>query len=154
MLACSPHLLLLRINICIQSLVRAMEDIILQYTYPRIDAEVTKHRNHLLKAPFCVHPATGRVCVPVDPARVKEFDPEKVPTVGQLLRELNTVTADVSMSDPDKMSQDAHHSGAFSFLWITVPVGRTNLICPRRLGEDVLKALRGDVRRPRTAPNG
>lgn len=38
---------------------KAIEDIILQYTYPRIDAEVSKHRNHLLKAPFCVHPGTG-----------------------------------------------------------------------------------------------
>jgi len=38
----------------------AMEDIVLQYTYPRLDAEVSKHRNHLLKAPFCVHPATGK----------------------------------------------------------------------------------------------
>jgi DNA primase catalytic subunit len=38
---------------------KALEDIILQYTYPRIDAEVSKHRNHLLKAPFCVHPGTG-----------------------------------------------------------------------------------------------
>ncbi|EIW78466.1 prim-pol domain-containing protein [Coniophora puteana RWD-64-598 SS2] len=65
------------------------EDILLQYTYPRIDAEVSKHRNHLLKAPFCVHPKTGRVCVPVDPSRIDEFDPVKVPTVGQLLRELN-----------------------------------------------------------------
>ena len=37
----------------------AMEDIILQYTYPRLDAEVSKHRNHLLKAPFCVHPPSG-----------------------------------------------------------------------------------------------
>ena len=67
-----------------------MEDIILQYTYPRLDAEVSKHRNHLLKAPFCVHPKTGRVCVPVDPERVDEFDPARVPTVGQLLRELDT----------------------------------------------------------------
>ncbi|THH21135.1 hypothetical protein EW146_g368 [Bondarzewia mesenterica] len=67
----------------------AMEDIILQYAYPRIDAEVSKHRNHLLKAPFCVHPKTGRVCVPVDPERIDEFDPERVPTVGQLLRELD-----------------------------------------------------------------
>lgn len=38
---------------------KALEDIILQYTYPRIDAEVSKHRNHLLKSPFCVHPGTG-----------------------------------------------------------------------------------------------
>ncbi|KAK7045734.1 p48 polypeptide of DNA primase [Paramarasmius palmivorus] len=67
----------------------AMEDIVLQYTYPRLDAEVSKHRNHLLKAPFCIHPKTGRVCVPVDPSRVDEFDPETVPTVGQLLRELD-----------------------------------------------------------------
>ncbi|ESK91033.1 dna primase small subunit [Moniliophthora roreri MCA 2997] len=71
-------------------LTAAMEDIILQYTYPRLDAEVSKHRNHLLKAPFCVHPKTGRICVPVDPSRVDEFDPEMVPTVGQLLRELDT----------------------------------------------------------------
>ncbi|KAI0045024.1 prim-pol domain-containing protein [Auriscalpium vulgare] len=70
----------------------AMEDIILQYTYPRIDAEVSKHRNHLLKAPFCVHPKTGRICVPIDPERIQEFDPARVPTVGQLLRELDAAS--------------------------------------------------------------
>ncbi|THV06760.1 DNA primase catalytic subunit [Dendrothele bispora CBS 962.96] len=69
----------------------SMEDIILQYTYPRLDAEVSKHRNHLLKAPFCVHPKTGRVCVPVDPSHIDEFDPSAVPTVGQLLRELDAI---------------------------------------------------------------
>ncbi|KDN52234.1 prim-pol domain-containing protein [Tilletiaria anomala UBC 951] len=64
------------------------EDIILQYTYPRIDAEVSKHLNHLLKSPFVVHPATGRVCVPLDVSSVHVFDPEKdCPTVAQLLRE-------------------------------------------------------------------
>ncbi|RDB25171.1 DNA primase small subunit, partial [Hypsizygus marmoreus] len=73
------------------NLTAAMEDIILHYTYPRIDAEVSKHRNHLLKAPFCIHPGTGRVCVPVDPERIEEFDPETVPTVSQLLKELDQV---------------------------------------------------------------
>nr|ODN91157.1 DNA primase small subunit [Cryptococcus depauperatus CBS 7841]ODN95537.1 DNA primase small subunit [Cryptococcus depauperatus CBS 7855] len=73
---------------------RAMEDIILQYTYPRIDSEVTKHRNHLLKSPFCVHPSTGRICVPVDPNRIEDFDPEDVPTVGQLLSELDAIKAE------------------------------------------------------------
>ena len=67
----------------------AMEDIILQYTYPRLDSEVTKLRKHLLKAPFCVHPATGRVCVPIDPKTVGDFDPEKAPTVAELLSELD-----------------------------------------------------------------
>lgn len=71
------------------NLTAAMEDIIIQYTYPRLDAEVSKHRNHLLKAPFCVHPKTGRICVPVNPKTIDDFDPETVPTVGQLLRELD-----------------------------------------------------------------
>jgi DNA primase small subunit len=78
------------IDDCSQRLLRAaLEDIIIEYTYPRLDAEVSKHRNHLLKAPFCIHPKTGRVCVPVDPARIDDFNPEKVPTVAQLLGELD-----------------------------------------------------------------
>jgi DNA primase small subunit len=80
-----------------------MEDVILQYTYPRIDAEVSKHRNHLLKSPFVVHPGTGRVCVPVNPAVAEEFDPETVPTVGQLLHELNGISAESDEAKGRKM---------------------------------------------------
>lgn len=86
-----------------------MEDIILQYTYPRLDAEVSKHRNHLLKAPFCVHPKTGRVCVPVDPDDIDKFNPEDVPTVSQLLKELDNISpADVSVANGEN---GEHHSG-------------------------------------------
>jgi len=85
-----------------------LEDIILLYTYPRIDAEVSKHRNHLLKAPFCIHPKTGRVCVPVDPERIDEFDPEGVPTVGQLLKELDALGKAEEEADIVE-----HHSGLF-----------------------------------------
>ncbi|KZT25632.1 prim-pol domain-containing protein [Neolentinus lepideus HHB14362 ss-1] len=81
----------------------AMEDIILQYTYPRLDAEVSKHRNHLLKAPFCVHPKTGRICVPVDPEHIDEFDPERVPTVDQLLKELDETMVQ------DSPENEEHH---------------------------------------------
>ncbi|KAF8160932.1 hypothetical protein B0H34DRAFT_795779 [Crassisporium funariophilum] len=83
----------------------AMEDIILHYTYPRLDAEVSKHRNHLLKAPFCVHPKTGRVCVPLDPQTIDEFDPESVPTVGQLLAELDAIG---KAEDPTKDHTSGH----------------------------------------------
>jgi DNA primase small subunit len=86
-----------------------MEDIVLQYTYPRIDAEVSKHRNHLLKAPFCVHPKTGRICVPLDPASIDTFDPERVPTVGQLLQELDLITR------PDDQAK-SYNSG----MWLSI----------------------------------
>ncbi|GAA6012362.1 hypothetical protein JCM11491_007110 [Sporobolomyces phaffii] len=66
----------------------ATQDIIIQYTYPRIDTEVSRKLNHLLKAPFCVHPGTGKVCVPIVASEIDAFDPDQVPTVGKLLVEL------------------------------------------------------------------
>ncbi|XP_045826312.1 DNA primase small subunit [Trifolium pratense] len=81
-----------------QGLRRCVEEIVFFFTYPRLDMEVSKHMNHLLKAPFCVHPKTGRVCVPIDPNRCDEFDPTTVPTLFQLLEELNNegLRADVN----------------------------------------------------------
>ena len=80
----------------------AKQDVVFEYTYPRLDAAVSKHLNHLLKSPFCVHPKSGRVCVPIPPEDVERFDPETVPTVTELLREVDEWTGgdgegDVSM---------------------------------------------------------
>jgi DNA primase small subunit len=57
--------------------------------YPRLDINVSKGTNHLLKAPFCVHPKTGKVCVPFNPNLVQKFDPMTVPTINLLLEEIN-----------------------------------------------------------------
>jgi len=85
-----------------------VEDIILNYTYPRLDAEVSKHRNHLLKAPFCIHPSTGRVCVPLSLDMIANFDPRSVPTVHQLLKELD------DMGNTDDQSKELHSGACIS----------------------------------------
>jgi DNA primase catalytic subunit len=58
-----------------------LEEIMLQYAYPRLDINVTKGLNHLLKSPFCVHPKTGKVCLPFHPRAAEKFNPCTVPTI-------------------------------------------------------------------------
>ncbi|EQK98565.1 eukaryotic and archaeal DNA primase small subunit [Ophiocordyceps sinensis CO18] len=72
-----------------RALLEAKQDIVLEYTYPRLDIEVSKKLNHLLKSPFVVHPGTGRVCVPIDTRSLDDFDPLGVPTVQGLLAEID-----------------------------------------------------------------
>lgn len=66
-----------------------VEEVQLAMLYPRLDINVSKGTNHLLKAPFCVHPKTGKVCVPFNPNLVQKFDPTTVPTINLLLDEIN-----------------------------------------------------------------
>jgi DNA primase small subunit len=80
--------------------------------YPRLDVEVSKHLNHLLKSPFCVHPGTGRVCVPIDSRNPEDFDPMAVPTVTQLLSEI-----DGFQPDPTVDHRKIHGIVSLSATW-------------------------------------
>lgn len=42
-------------------MVHAEREIMLQYCFPRLDMNVSKGINHLLKSPFSVHPKTGQL---------------------------------------------------------------------------------------------
>ena len=86
-------------NLDAKALLEAKQDIVLEYTYPRLDIEVSKKLNHLLKSPFVVHPGTGRVCVPIDTRKLDEFDPLGVPTVQGLLAEIDAWKDDGSGDD-------------------------------------------------------
>ncbi|KAI0870482.1 DNA primase small subunit [Hypoxylon argillaceum] len=89
-----------------RALLEAKQDVVLEYTYPRLDIEVSKKLNHLLKSPFVVHPGTGRVCVPIDTARLDAFDPMAVPTVQGLLAEIDGWTPPEDGADKDKAPAD------------------------------------------------
>lgn len=81
-------------NLDARQLLEAKQDIVLEYTYPRLDIQVTKKLNHLLKSPFVVHPGTGRVCVPINTRNLEELDPLGVPTVQGLLSEIDAWKGD------------------------------------------------------------
>jgi len=78
---------------------RLLEEIMLQYIYPRLDVNVSTGVNHLLKSPFCIHPKTGRVCVPIDPTKVDEFSPESAPIITDIINDLDKVKEESRAED-------------------------------------------------------
>lgn len=84
-----------------------VEEVQLAMLYPRLDINVSKGTNHLLKAPFCVHPKTGKVCVPFRVSKADAFDPLSVPTINCLLDEINEhdKRSMTGLDDGDEMSR-------------------------------------------------
>lgn len=82
-------------------------EIMLQYCFPRLDINVSKGVNHLLKSPFSVHPKTGRISVPIDFQKVDQFDPFAVPTISAICRELDVVST--SEREKEENEADSRH---------------------------------------------
>lgn len=57
----------------------------MHYMLPRIDSHVSIQLNHLLKLPFCIHPDTGKICVPLNAENIENFDPVSVPNLLDLI---------------------------------------------------------------------
>ena len=62
----------------------ALKETVLTYVWPKLDANVTKLRNHLNKSVFSIHPKTGRICVPVK-VSTAAFKPAMCPTLTDLV---------------------------------------------------------------------
>ena len=70
------------LNLCIN-------DFKLNILYPRLDINVSTHINHLLKSPFCIHPKTGLVAVPLSEKDILNFKMDDIPRLDQLIDDFN-----------------------------------------------------------------
>ncbi len=61
---------------------------------PRFDRNVTKSVSHLLKMPFCVHPKTGLICVPITQHQADVFNPLWAPSLMSVLQRAHQVVSE------------------------------------------------------------
>ncbi|XP_068606671.1 DNA primase small subunit [Brachionichthys hirsutus] len=88
------------------------KEIMLQYCYPRLDVNVSKGVNHLLKSPFSVHPKTGRISVPIDLEELDVFDPFAVPTISLVCEELDRPRKVEEELKPDETKEKENEKDA------------------------------------------
>jgi DNA primase small subunit len=62
-----------------------INEFIMSILSPRLDWMVTRQPEHLLKGPFCVHPKTGFISVPMSLDLLLKFDLNKIPKIDNLL---------------------------------------------------------------------
>lgn len=63
------------------------KEIKLNVLFPRLDINVSKHINHLLKSPFCVHPKTGLLSVPMNEKDILNFKITNIPSLKETIEE-------------------------------------------------------------------
>jgi DNA primase small subunit len=86
-----------------------LKSFVLQYAYPRLDVNVSTGTNHLLKSPFCVHPKTGKVAVPVNPKTIGSLNLETLPTMKKLIEELSKLTKAENESTKENVGKTLYY---------------------------------------------
>ncbi|XP_032871692.1 DNA primase small subunit isoform X2 [Amblyraja radiata] len=114
---------------------KSMEEIKLQYCYPRLDVNVSKSINHLLKSPFSVHPKTGRISVPIDVKNLDTFDPFSVPTISFLCKELDHKIED------EQVNADTENGAEPEVKRRTRDYKKTSLLGPIKIFEQFLDEM-------------
>ncbi|KAF5269194.1 hypothetical protein FQR65_LT02495 [Abscondita terminalis] len=115
------------------------EEIMIQYSYPRLDINVTRGRNHLLKAPFCVHPKSGKISIPFSAKVVDRFDPHSVPTVTYLVDEINAYDAKTEEQEAN-ISEKQLEEGIVSGKSVK-DYKKTKLLKPISIFEEFLRGM-------------
>lgn len=85
------------------SIPHAIEALLVKWTFPRLDVNVSVQNTHLIKVPFSVHPDTGKVCVPIRMDAIDDFVVESAPTLHSLA------------SDPDCLKPYIAHFTSFAY---------------------------------------
>lgn len=80
-------------------------NLILSLCHPRLDQNVSIGMNHLLKSPFCIHPRTKNVCIPI--INFDKFDPSDVPKLNDVLN--NPSLLDKYLQYFDKYLKQLNH---------------------------------------------
>lgn len=83
--------------------VHVRSELVLSMLWPKLDADVTKRLDHLLKFPFCVHPNSRKVSVPLFSLdEVGAFDPNTSVTLEMLVDAIKPRIAAIK-ANPDSI---------------------------------------------------
>jgi hypothetical protein len=85
--------------------------IVFRYTFPRLDAGVTKRTGATIRLPFSCHQDTGKLCLPIPIESMGSFSPEEAPTFSGAFQTMSDMV--------EFFERSLHHPSKFYFICTT-----------------------------------